>query len=417
MSDTAPSRTTPEAPSGSEEYPAFPMRRAPGCPFDQPPGLRALQAEQPLAKVRLWNGRTAWLATRHAYHQALLGDPRLSADASLPGWPPASPGTAERVRRAPTILTMNDREHNRIRGMVDPSLTPERVAEIGPAVQEIVDGLIDDMLAGPKPADLVEAFAEPAAARAICRLLGVPPEGYGFLQRNTNLIVRHGSSPQDVGAANDAIIDYLYRLLDEKRAHPSDELLSTLAVEQVATGRLTRRDAAVTCALLLLAGHETTGNMIALGSLLLLQHPDQLAELRESHDPELITGAVEELLRYLNVPQMGRRRVALEDIELDGHTICAGDSVVVSGDMANRDPLVFPDPDRLDIHRDASRHVAFSWGVHQCPGRALVRLTLRTAYRTLYRRIPTLTLAAPVEELRFKEDNMVYGVYELPVTW
>ncbi len=157
--------------------------------------------------------------------------------------------------------------------------------------------------------------------------------------------------------------------------------------------------------------------MIALGTLALLEHPSQLAELRESEDPKLLAGAVEELLRYLNVPQMGRRRVALEDIEVDGQIIRAGDGVVVSGDMSNRDPEVFPDPDRLDIHRDASRHVAFGWGVHQCLGQSLARVTLQVVYGTLYRRIPALRLAVPISQVRFKYDNLVYGVYELPVTW
>jgi cytochrome P450 len=400
-----------------DEYPAFPMARTPGCPFDQPPGLRTLQATRPLSKVRLWNGNTAWLALRHEYHQSLLGDPRLSADATIPGWPPATAGTAERAKRAPSILTMADREHDRIRGMLTPSLTPEKVERTRPAIQGAVDGLIDDVLAGPRPADLVEALAEPAASLAICLLIGVPFEEHDFLQRNTRIMVKHGSPGEAVSSANEAIIDYLEQLAEEKRARPGDDLLSKLATDQVATGQLTQREAAITCALLLLAGHETTGNMIALGTLALLEHPSQLAELRESEDPKLLAGAVEELLRYLNVPQMGRRRVALEDIELDGQLIRAGDGIVISGDMSNRDPAVFPDPDRLDIHRDASRHVAFSWGVHQCLGQALVRVTLQVVYGTLYRRIPALRLAVPLSQVRFKYDNLVYGVYELPVTW
>jgi cytochrome P450 len=400
-----------------EEYPAFPMARAPGCPFDQPPGLRALQAHKPLSKVRLWNGNIAWLSTRHAYHQALLGDPRLSADASIPGYPVSTKGTAERAKRAPAILTMGDREHDRIRARVAPSLTADQVELARPAIQGFVDRFIDDILAGPRPAELVETFAEPIASLAICQMLGVPFEEHDFLQKNTKIIVTQGSPREAVGEANDSIIDYLYSLLDEKRVRPSDDLLSRLAIDHVATGDLTQREAAITCALLLLAGHETTGNMITLGSLVLLEHPDQLAELREADDPDLVTGAVEELLRYLNVPQMGRRRVALEDIEIGGQTIRAGDGVVVSGDMANRDPEVFSDPDRLDIHRDASRHVAFGWGVHQCLGQWLVRVTLQVVFSTLYRRIPTLRLAVPISQLRFKQDNMVYGVYELPVTW
>jgi cytochrome P450 len=169
--------------------------------------------------------------------------------------------------------------------------------------------------------------------------------------------------------------------------------------------------------LLLLAGHETTANMIALGTLALLTNPDQLALLRESDDPKLIAGAVEELLRYLNITHNGRRRVALEDIEISGQLIRAGEGLILANDIGNRDPAAFPDPDRLDIQRDARRHVAFGFGVHQCLGQPLARMELQVVYGTLYRRIPTLSFAASLDRIHFKHDGSVYGVYDLPVTW
>jgi cytochrome P450 len=169
--------------------------------------------------------------------------------------------------------------------------------------------------------------------------------------------------------------------------------------------------------LLLIAGHETTANMIALGTLALLQHPDQLAQLRESGDPKLVASAVEELLRYLNIPHNGRRRVALEDIEVAGQVIRAGEGLIMPNDVANRDPEAFPDPDRLDIAREARHHVAFGFGVHQCLGQPLARVELQVVYSTLYKRIPTLKLATDLDQIQFKHDGSVYGVYELPVTW
>jgi cytochrome P450 len=170
--------------------------------------------------------------------------------------------------------------------------------------------------------------------------------------------------------------------------------------------------------LLLVAGHETTANMIALGTLALLEHPDQLARLRETDDPKLVASAVEELLRYLNITHGGRRRVALADIEISGQVIRAGDGLIMPTDIGNRDPEAFPDdPDRLQIDRDARRHVAFGFGVHQCLGQPLARMELQVVYGTLYRRIPTLRLAADLDEIPFKHDGFVYGVYELPVTW
>ncbi|MEU7893408.1 cytochrome P450 [Nonomuraea sp. NPDC049152] len=168
---------------------------------------------------------------------------------------------------------------------------------------------------------------------------------------------------------------------------------------------------------MLIAGHETTANMIALGTLALLEHPDQLAMLRETDEPKLFASAVEELLRYMNITHNGRRRVALADIEIAGQVIRAGEGIIMANDIANRDPSVFPDPDRLDIRRDARRHVAFGFGVHQCLGQPLARMELQVVYGTLYRRIPTWRLAATLDELPFKHDGSVYGVYELPVTW
>ncbi|RDI34771.1 cytochrome P450 [Lentzea flaviverrucosa] len=169
--------------------------------------------------------------------------------------------------------------------------------------------------------------------------------------------------------------------------------------------------------LMLLAGHETTANMIALGTLALLEHPDQLARLRESDDPAFVSSAVEELLRYLHITHNGRRRVALQDVEIAGETIRAGEGVIMAGDIGNRDPSVFPDPDRLDLGRNPRQHVAFGFGVHQCLGQPLARMELQVVYSTLYRRIPALRLATGLENIPFKHDGSVYGVYELPVTW
>ncbi|MFF1630749.1 cytochrome P450, partial [Streptomyces sp. NPDC058272] len=163
--------------------------------------------------------------------------------------------------------------------------------------------------------------------------------------------------------------------------------------------------------------HETTANMIALGTLALLQHPDQLAQLRESDDPKLIASAVEELLRYLTIVHSGRRRVALEDIEIGGQTIRAGDGVILANDIGDRDPGAFPDPDRLEVDRNPRHHVAFGFGVHQCLGQPLARVELQVVYGTLYRRIPNLRPAIDLDAIPFKHDGAVYGVYELPVTW
>jgi cytochrome P450 len=402
-------------PSASE-VPEYPMPRAAACPFDPPPGLRRLQAEAPLSRVRLWDGSAVWLVTRHAEQLALLADPRISADASHPHYPHRHAAQRRLGNHELSLLGIDDPEHSRLRRMLTASFAIKRVEALRPAIQRIVDGLIDDMLAGPAPVDLVTAFALPVPSRVICELLGVPYADHDFFQANSRILVNDSSTPEQVDGALRQLLDYLDGLLAERLAAPRDDLLSELA-RRVNAGELSRRSAAVTARLLLVAGHETTANMIALGTLALLQHPDQLAELRETDDPRLMSAVVEELLRYLSIVQNGRRRVAVEDIAIAGHTIRAGEGVILATDIANRDGSVFAEPDRLDVHRDARGHVAFGFGVHQCLGQPLARVELQVVYGTLFRRIPTLRAAVDLDEVPFKHDSLIYGVYELPVTW
>ncbi|MEV0081555.1 cytochrome P450 [Saccharopolyspora sp. NPDC050642] len=398
----------------SADVPEFPMARAAGCPFDPPPDLRFRQEAGPLAKVRLWDGSTPWLVTRYAEQRTLLADPRVSADITRPGYPssaPVRPGGS-----GVSFILMDDPEHARLRRMVTAPFTVKRVAAMRPAVQKIVDDLIDELLAGPNPVDLVEAFALPVPSLVICELLGVPYSDHDFFQENSKTIIKRDASPDDRTAAMGRLAGYLDELVGAKLVNPGDDLLSRLT-ERVAAGELPRDEAARMGVLLLIAGHETTANMIALGTLALLEHPEQLALLRETDDPKLVAGAVEELLRYLHITHNGRRRVALEDIEIGGQVIRAGEGMIMANDIGNRDPEAFPDPDRLDLTRDARHHVAFGFGVHQCLGQPLARMELQVVYSTLYRRIPTLRLAEDLAQIPFKHDGSVYGVYRLPVTW
>jgi cytochrome P450 len=399
------------------DIPDFPMARAAGCPFDPPPELGRLQTQAPITRVRLWDGSTPWLLTGYAEQRALLADPRISADTTLSGYPFVSAGFRERRKQARTFINMDDPEHARLRRMVTAPFAIKRVEALRPAIQRIVDTLIDEMLTGPKPVDLVQAFALPVPSLVISEMLGVPYTDHDFFQHNTKILINRDESPEATLEAQGKLIDYLDRQVAEKLANPADDLLSKLAVEQVKPGELTPHDVAAMGMLLLIGGHETTANMIALGTLALLEHRDQLAALRDTDNPKLITGAVEELLRYLHITHGGRRRVAVEDIEIGDQVIRAGDGVIFANDVANRDEELFADPDRLDVHRDARRHVAFGFGVHQCLGQPLARVELQVVYGTLYRRIPNLRLAVNLDQVPFKHDALVYGVYELPVTW
>jgi cytochrome P450 len=401
----------------SAEIPGFPMARTAGCPLSPPPAVLALQAEAPIAKVRLWDGSSPWLVTRYAEQRALLADPRISRDTERSGFPHANLAAREREKESRTFIGMDDPEHARLRRMVTARFTIRRVEELRPAIQRIVDGLIDQMLAGPRPVDLVQAFALPVPSLVICELLGVPYADHDFFQANSRVIVNRDSTPEAAREASRKLRAYLGGLIAEKLAQPGNDLLSQLAIEHVKTGELSPQEAASMGVLLLIAGHETTANMIALGTLALIEYPQQLAELRDADDPKLVAGAVEELLRYLTIVHFGLRRVALADIEIGDRIIRAGDGVILATVAGNRDEQVFADPDALDLHRDARRHVAFGFGVHQCLGQPLARVELQVAYGTLYRRIPSLRLAVDLEQVPFKNDGLVYGVYELPITW
>jgi cytochrome P450 len=401
--------------TSTTEAPDYPAPRAATCPFDPPPTLRTLQEQAPLVRVRLRNGSTPWLVTRYAEQKALLADPRVSSDFTRPGYPVEVPVDKDTQPQVSFIL-MDDPEHARLRRMVTSAFMIKRIEAMRPGVREIVDDLIDAMLAGPKPVDLVQAFALPVPSLVICQLLGVPYDDHDFFQDNSKVLINRDVPAEERAAAGGRLFAYLDDLIGQKIERPGEDLLSGL-VERIERGELTRSDAAQMGVLMLLAGHETTANMIALGTAALLEHPDQLALLRETDDPALVASAVEELLRYLHITHNGRRRVATEDIEIAGETIRAGEGVIMAGDIGNRDPSVFPDPDRLDLTRNPRQHVAFGFGVHQCLGQPLARMELQVVYSTLYRRIPTLALAAPLDEVPFKHDGAVYGVYRLPVTW
>ncbi|WP_406010779.1 cytochrome P450 [Streptomyces sp. NBC_00637] len=405
---------TGPAPETPDLVPEFPMPRAARCPFDPPPALKELQERAPLTKVRLWDGSEPWLVTRYADQRAIMGDPRVSADTDSPGYPTkASPDAGEGKL---SFIMMDDPEHARLRRMVTAPFAIKKIEALRPAVQRIVDDLIDDLLAGPRPADLVERFALPLPSLVICELLGVPYDDHAFFQENTKTMVHRDATPEQRGRASREVAGYLAGLIGKRIAEPREDLLSSIA-GRVTAGEIDHGQATEMALLLLIAGHETTANMIALGSLALLENPDQLALLRESDDPKIVASAVEELLRYLHITHLGRRRAVTEDIEIAGRVLRAGEGVIMVNEMANRDPDVFPDPDRLDLTRDARRHVAFGFGIHQCLGQPLARMELQVVYGTLYKRLPGLRSAVPLDDVRFKHDAFIYGVHSLPVTW
>ena len=397
--------------------PAFPTPRSAECPFAPPSDLLALGDAKPVARARIWDDSTPWLILGHAAQRAILSDPRVSVDEHRPGFPFPTRTMAETLEHRPlTIFNADGADHARFRRMMTAPFTRNRMERLRPAIQKITDQLIDDLLAGPNPADLVKALSLPLPSLMICELLGVPYDDHEFFQEHAEVATNTELTGEASYASMQALGGYLAQLLMAKTQNPADDVLTDFA-ERVKAGELELPDAVMLCMVLLIAGHETSANMITLATALLLERPEQLARLQADQDPQFIAGAVEELLRYLTIAHLGQRRIALEDIEIEGETIKGGEGIVVPLAAGNWDPAAFPDPERLDLTREARHHHAFAWGVHQCLGQQLARIELQVVYGTLYRRIPTLRLAVSRDELRFRGDSLAYGVYELPVAW
>lgn len=404
--------------SESSVIPDYPAARESRCPFAPAPVIREMTREDPIGRVRIWDGSTPWFITRHADQRALLNDPRISIDEKREGYPHMTRGRAAGAPHHPNLITNTDPpEHTRLRRTVNAPFMVKRVEALRPRIQETFDQLVDDMLAGPKPADLVRAIGLPVPTLVITQILGAPYEDHEFFQTNSNKAISHESTAEQTRAASQALGEYLAALLQRKIADPADDVMSEMG-GRVKAGEMTFEEAVIMSSAILIAGHETSASMISLATLALLREPEQLALLRErSDDPKFVANAVEELLRYLTIVHSGIRRIANEDIDVRGTTIKAGDGIIFELAGANYDETEYPDAGRLDLTRPARSHHAFGYGVHQCLGQSLARVELQVAYSTLYRRIPTLALAVPFEEVPFAMEGVAYGLKSLPVTW
>ncbi|MFD9466495.1 cytochrome P450, partial [Streptomyces sp. NPDC060027] len=320
--------------------------------------------------------------------------------------------TALRKRRV-ALLGVDDPEHHVQRRMLVPSFTLKRTGALRPRIQETVDRLLDRMAEQGPPAELVNDFALPVPSMVICALLGVPYGDHDFFEAQSRRLLR-GPAGADSEDARDQLDSYFGSLIDRKQRDPGEGLLDELIHDQLREGRIDRQELISLATILLVAGHETTANMISLGTFTLLGHPEQLAELRA--EPGLMPSAVEELLRFLSITD-GLLRVATEDIEVAGQTIRADEGVVFSTSLINRDAHTFPEPDTLDWHRSARHHVAFGFGIHQCLGQNLARAEMEIALPSLFDRFPGLRLAAPADAIPFKPGDTIQGMLELPVTW
>jgi cytochrome P450 len=353
-----------------------------------------------------------WILTRYADCQGVLADPRCSSNPAHESRP--SEGSPARQAGSNLLLFLDPPDHTRLRRLVSKAFTPRRVEELRPRIAELVDALLDEV-DGEPTFNLLEALAFPLPVIVICELMGVPAEDRDNLKEWSNAASRlldpdvEGETLELGLLAGMGLAGYFDALFEERRRQPQDDLVSGLVAAEEEGDRLSADELRAITVLLFIAGHETTMNLIGNGTYALLQHPDQLALVRD--DPEMARSAIEELLRY-DGPVHVTARVPTEDIDVGGTPIAAGERMVVALGAANRDPAQYPDPDRLDVTREDNRHLTFSHGIHFCLGASLARVEGQVAIPRLLQRFPDLALAA---EPSYREHLVLRGLTELQV--
>ena len=391
----------------------FPVDR-PGI-FRLPDIYYQLQKNQPFAKVKLkLDGSEAWLITRYDDVREVLVNENVSANPSSPGYPQITAGHAVTSNRPGDFVYLDDPQHDHFRGLLTREFLVKSLEAMRSDVEWIIDSLADQMLDKGPELDLVKEFALAVPSLVICKMLGVSYDDHELIQESTSLRMNINNTAEETTAAVERLIQYLDTVVTEKEKKPTADILSRLAAH-VSTGKVSHEEVVNMARLLVSAGHETTANLISLGTVLLIQYPEQMQALLA--DPSLAAKATEEILRYTSIVHTTPRRAALKDIEVNGFKIAAGDGIIPLTAMANRDSTVFEDPDRFDISRGSRNHLAFNFGPHHCLGANLARMEMQIVMQRFYKRFPGLALAKPFEEINFKMDSLMLGAYELPVTW
>jgi cytochrome P450 len=400
-------------PTTPAEERTFPIRRE--CPFEPPAAYGEWRDAGMLTKVRLPDGSDAWIAARHSDVREVLNNPSVTADKMNPKFPQLRSGVIA-LSTDSNLEFMDEPDHGKYRRMLSPDFTAKKVNTMRPGIERIVDDVVTQMLDCGSPADLHHAFSLPIPSLVICELLGVPYADHGFFQGLTGRMLETGTSREVFVASLQELDAYLTATVKAKDKNPSeDDLIGRMIIEHVRTGEVSYEQVVGFSMLMLVAGHETTANQISMGTLSLLREPDKAHAIRQ--DPKLLPGAVEEMLRIHSITDLVMLRLATEDIEIAGCPIKAGEGIIPLGAAANHDPAVYLNPTEFDPGRGSRNHLTFGFGMHSCIGQNLARAEMEIAFTALLNRIPALRLQASVDELEFKRDGFVFGVYGLPVAW
>jgi cytochrome P450 len=378
------------------------------------PLLAQLRQQEPVCRIVMPYGRPAWLVTTHELSKAVLGDPRFSREASLEGDNPRE--TPVDLGQVPeSIMSMDPPRHTRIRQLVGKAFTSRKVEQMRPRARQIAIGLIGDMAAAGPPADLVQGFSLAFPAIVICELLGIPEADRHQFRHWTAGQVSNSCTPEEEQEILLNMFGYLDGLYAQRREHPADDLLTALVQARDTGDRLTETELLFLGMALLVAGYESSAHQITNMVYTLLRHPRHLDQLRAR--PELIPGAVEEMLRFIVLGNAVNPRIATADVQLGDVLVRAGEPVLCEGGSADRDETVFDHPDELDFGRQPNPHLAFGHGPHFCLGAQLARMELQVSLEEIVSRLPGLRFAVPETELSWHQDSVIHGLAACPVAW
>jgi cytochrome P450 len=371
-----------------------------------------LRESRPAVPALMPDYGRVWVITRYADVRAALADPRLVS--RIRHWPEGD--ADDPAAGVHALLNIDPPDHTRLRRVLQKAFTPRRAGQLRPRTKEIAADLLDELAAGGGVADLLGGYARPLPITVISELLGIPVTDRGWIWVT---VTDYGKGGEELQRVPRELAGYFTGLIADKRAKPGEDLLSALVLahdaadEAGAGAALTTTELLSAAYHLVMAGFDTTVNLIASGTLALLTHPSQMARLQR--DPSLFPAAVEELLRFTNPVNHVNLRFAAEDLRIGDVVIPAGERVLIATSSADRDPAQFPDPDRLDLGRDTSAHLAFGHGIHYCLGAPLARMEAEVALGALLARFPRMSLAVPVRELRWRPVSLMNGLEALPV--